>query len=756
VVQRVSGWSHRLLVAATATATATVSAVAWVGGAGGPAWAQGRLQTPPQVPKAEGSSGAGPSAGLIQLSVRRLPDAVELVISGTGAAPQLRQSVDGSRWQGQILTSQPGALRFGAQRLSMPELGLQVVSLQGSGSSYQLEILPANGMPLRRPTVSADGQNLILTFAAPAQVVKQTARLDLNQPGSIPLPSEVPALRPRAVAPPLGDMAVGSMLLRNPSLLQVKGPRVTLTLKNAPAKDALMALAQIGGYGFVYVDSEGGPASGAAAAANAQGLAGAGASSRLVTISFRNETYARALNSVLLASGLQGKVDGNLIMAGPSIAGKSFAPQLSKVYRLNQVSPNSAADYLANLGATVSKINTITTAVTQGVAQAAAVSSAPSSQTTQSTQQTTVESFGAKQGPLLGLQATTDPRLGTVTLIGDAPLIAVAEHYLRQLDLRQRQVALSVKILDISLDNDSSIANSFAFKFGNNYIVNDSGRFLGSFGNGYPSGTTPTISQPSEGQFIDYLRASIVSTSTKLLASPTLILSENSEEIAGGAEVAAATSAGGSGGSITSAGGAGSSSSALSTASIGRPRANESFVTVGTNVVTAYQSNQATGGNIGVNTGGVITCTPSFGIAGLTLGARVAKIDDNGFVTFTLSPAVSAVTGKPEEVRGCGPINILSVRRLDTGTVRVRDGQTLILTGVISDQDIATVTKWPILGDIPLIGQFFRNSGKNRAKRELVIMVTPKVINDESGGVYGYGYQPSSNPARQWLGQGAP
>ena len=716
-----------------------VSTVALVGGAGG-ALAQGRLQTPPPVPGAEGSSGAGTSAGLVQLAVRRLPDGVELVISGTGAAPQLRQSVDGSRWQGQILTSQPGALRFGAQRLSMPELGMQLVSLQGSGSSYQLEILTANGMPSRRPTVSADGQNLILTFAAPAQVVQQTARLDLNQPGSIPLPSEVPALRPRAVAPPLGDMAVGSMLLRNPSLLQVKGPRVTLTLKNAPAKDALMALAQIGGYGFVYVDSDGGAAP-AALGANAQGGAGAGASSRLVTISFRNETYARALNSVLLASGLQGKVDGNLIMAGPSIAGRSFAPQLSKVYRLNQVSPNSAADYLANLGATVSKINTITTSVTQGVAQAAAVSSAPSSQTTQSTEQTTVESFGAKQGPLLGLQATTDPRLGTVTLIGDAPLIAVAEHYLRQLDLRQRQVALSVKILDVNLDNDTSIANSFAFKFGNNYIVNDSGKFLGSFGNGYPSGTTPAISQPSEGQFIDYLRAQIVSSSTKLLASPTLILSENSEAIAGGAEVAAATSAGGAGGA----------SSALSAASIGRPRANESFVTVGTNEVTAYTSNQATGSN----TGGVITCTPSFGVAGLTLGARASKIDDNGFVTFTLSPAISAVTST-QTVNGCGSIKILSVRRLDTGTVRVRDGQTLILTGVISDQDIATVTKWPILGDIPLVGQFFRTSGRTRSKRELVIMVSPKVINDESGGVYGYGYQPASMPARQWLGQGAP
>ncbi|MCP9775405.1 general secretion pathway protein GspD [Cyanobium sp. WAJ14-Wanaka] len=669
---------------------------------------------------------AATPAGAIEMSIRRLPDAVELVIGGVGAAPQLRQSGDASRWEAQIATDKPGALKFGPQRLAMPELGLQLVSLQGAGSTYQVEITATPGLPLRRPTISADGQNLIIAFAAPFRSAQQTGRLDLNQPGSIPQPGYVPPLRPRAVAPPLGDMAVGSMVLRNTALLQVKGPRVTLTLRNAPAKDALMALAQIGGYGFVYVDPDGeGPASSPAPRL------------RAVTIAFKNETYPRALNAVLLAAGLQGRLEGNLIMAGPSLAGKGFSPQMSKVYRLNQVSPNSAADYLANLGATVTKINTITTAVTQGVAQANAVAAAPIAQTTQLSAQTSVESFGAPKGPLLGLQATTDPRLGTVTLIGDSGLIVVAEQYLRQLDLRQRQVALAVKILDVNLNNDTNIANSFAFRFGNNFIVNDSGKFLGSFGNGYPA-STPAVSQPSDGSFVDYLRASIVSSNTKLLASPTLILSENPEPIEGGAEVAAATSAGGPNGV----------SSSLSTASIGRPRANESFVTVGTNVVTAYSSNQTTGSN----SSNIVTCTPGFGISGLTLGARVSKIDDNGFVTFTLSPAISAATSKTA-VQGCGEIQILSVRRLDTGTVRVRDGQTLILTGVISDSDISTVTKWPILGDIPLIGQFFRNSGRTRDKRELVIMVTPKVINDESGGVFGFGYQPSSSQAREWMGQ---
>ena len=74
------------------------------------------------------------------------------------------------------------------------------------------------------------------------------------------------------------------------------------------------------------------------------------------------------------------------------------------------------------------------------------------------------------------------------------------------------------------------------------------------------------------------------------------------------------------------------------------------------------------------------------------------------------------------------------------------------MTGVISDVDQAAVTKWPILGDIPFIGQYFRNSSNQRQKRELVIMVTPRLLDDEQGGVYGYGYRPSTSQARELMG----
>lgn len=662
------------------------------------------------------------ATGPMQLQVRRLGNSVELVVEGAGPRPLLQQSSRGSSWQGQLSTASPTALRVGPQRISLPELGIQSVSLDGSGSSYSLSVIPMPGLPLARPVVSADGLNLILAFPTATQASLQSNRLDLSQPGAVALPTYAPPLQARAVAPPLGDMAVGTMTLRNPGYVNVSGPSVTMTLKNAPAKDALMALAQMGGYGFVFVEDS--PAQGGANPAPA-GL-------RTVSISFRGESFSRALNSTLLAAGLQGKKEGNMIFAGPNALTKSFGAQMSKVYRLNQVGPNAAADYLANLGASVTKTNTITTSVTQGGDQNQP-SGAPNSATTQSSTITNVEAYGASTGPLIGLRATTDTRLSTITLVGDIAIVLIAEQYLRQLDLRQRQVALSVKILDVGLSNDNQIANSFAFKSGNTFILNDNGALSATFGSATltakPGVANPGAKYPDQS-FIDSLNAVILSSSTKVLASPTLILSENPEQIQKDTSVNDENKL---------------NASSKFSGPIGRFYSNEAFITVGEQVVTSFTTQDSA-------TGAPPTCLPVFSNAGLTFGARVSRIDDNGFVTFSLSPEISAVAGVPISVGNCGSIRTVNKRRLDTGSLRVRDGQTLLLTGVISDDVQATVSKWPILGDIPLIGQFFRSSGTNRKKSELVIMVTPRVVNDVEGGSYGYGYQPSSPQAREFMG----
>ena len=686
---------------------------------------------------ASSQPGAGaqpaPQGGVsLALSLRRSAGGVDVVIEGTGATPVLQQGRNGTSWAGQLTTSSPAVLRYGAQNLSLPEAGIQSISLQGSGSTYQIQVVPLPGLPLARPVIGADGRNLVISFSTVPQLSSQSARPDLRTPGTVPQATYAPALQPRAVAPPLGDMAVGTMVLRNRGFINLRGEPVSMTVRNAPAREVLMALAERGGYGFVFVngtDKDG------------KALDPASTQGAPVSISFRGEKYSRAFNSVLLSAGLQARLEGNLIVVGPNVLGQSFGTQLSKVYRLNQASASSAADYLASLGASITKVSVITNATQTGTAESNQVAGGTTTTQTETQRITTTETYGATTGPLKGLTGTTDSRLQTITLVGDPMVIAVAENYLRQLDLRQRQVALTVRILDVNLENNESLSNSFAFRYGNNFIVSDAGQLIGAWGNLLPPTTTqfnglstPAAVAPQNpgsayttDSFYNLLRAAITSSSTKTLASPTLILTDNPEAIAGGAATAVAAGA------------------ALGTATIGRDRSNEAFVSVGTQVITGITVSSAATSN-------VIACAPTFGTSGLTFGARVNKIDDNGFVTFSLSPSVSAVTGSQVSVGSCPSIAILSVRRLDTGSVRVRDGQTLILTGVISDLNSQVVTKWPILGDLPLVGQFFRGTGSKREKRELVIMVTPRIINDTDGGSFGYGYQPVSPESRQMMG----
>ena len=78
---------------------------------------------------------------------------------------------------------------------------------------------------------------------------------------------------------------------------------------------------------------------------------------------------------------------------------------------------------------------------------------------------------------------------------------------------------------------------------------------------------------------------------------------------------------------------------------------------------------------------------------------------------------------------------LLSRRNLDLKNVRVKDGETLIIAGLIQEQEQKLVQKIPVLGDLPLIGAAFRSTNTVKAKSELVIMLTPKIINDGEGSV---------------------
>lgn len=100
-------------------------------------------------------------------------------------------------------------------------------------------------------------------------------------------------------------------------------------------------------------------------------------------------------------------------------------------------------------------------------------------------------------------------------------------------------------------------------------------------------------------------------------------------------------------------------------------------------------------------------------------------IGSDGMVTLRVTPSVSEITELVET--STGPQPVLSTRKLNT-TVRLRDGQTLVLAGLLQDDLREIVSKVPMLGDIPVLGTLFRSSSYQERKTDLLVAVTPHIV----------------------------
>jgi general secretion pathway protein D len=74
--------------------------------------------------------------------------------------------------------------------------------------------------------------------------------------------------------------------------------------------------------------------------------------------------------------------------------------------------------------------------------------------------------------------------------------------------------------------------------------------------------------------------------------------------------------------------------------------------------------------------------------------------------------------------------NIYLIRRAIT-QVLIPSGNTLVMAGLIKDNFNKTLTKVPVLGDLPGLGYLFRSSSKDRRKANLIIFITPTIVTDE-------------------------
>lgn len=130
---------------------------------------------------------------------------------------------------------------------------------------------------------------------------------------------------------------------------------------------------------------------------------------------------------------------------------------------------------------------------------------------------------------------------------------------------------------------------------------------------------------------------------------------------------------------------------------------------------------------------GVVSTNVELTKAGIFLNV-LPRVSDDGFITMRLRPQVSTPLGAPQTFGSTSSptiVTLLNVRDIMTQQVRIKDGQTLVLGGLFTENEAAQIAKFPYLAETPVLGALFRNTLKGRSRTELMLLITAKIVEDE-------------------------
>ncbi|MFM7424985.1 MAG: AMIN domain-containing protein [Elainella sp.] len=726
------------------------------------------VNTELQLPEGKSFEKSNPSPGIRSVTVAQLDDnSVRVTVNGDRNAPV-----------GQVSQGDSGIV-------------LNVSHAAGQSANSQ----SANNQSASRPSNQSARSTASRGGNAPVQVA-QASRGDVMVPNpqitidGVPavdgLPEYSPPLVPRAVAPPLGDISV-SNVESSPSEVSLGSNEVVprLVLRDAPARDVLSLLARAAGMNVAYINAT--PTE--EEAAQGGGAPTAGQDVR-ISLDIENEPVENVFNYVLRVAGLEANRVGRTIFVGPRLP-DSARNVITRTLRMNQVSALSASTYLATLGAETRQFipeRTRTETVTEGGV----------TRTTQEIDPAEIQTYSVPPGSgpslLQNLSVAADQRLNSVTLVGEPRKIQIAEAMLAQLDLRQRQVAVNVKIVDVNLLATEDFSTSFSWGDGDFFGVIDQGAAVLNLGRYTPPSAgqvrdslnnPPIIPNPYEGDqpFLDPSDRITVPGNGTILPNGTFV-PNTSESIApsrplgnngnplnpgiiefdpgeptvitrdadGNLTVSAGTQP-----EITSALPSlfqypqrflaqlqaqivSGNAKVLTDPTLVVQEGETANVNLGQEVVSQVDSEV-----VPVEGGGqpIVSQTIQKVVAGLQMAVEVERVDDNGFVTLRIQPTVTAPVQTREVGDFGGEVTLLSVRQVQTGRIRLRDSQTLIVSGIIQETDRTSVTKVPILGDIPILGALFRSTNRENSRQEVIALVTPNVLDDSDFSNFGYRYAPS-------------
>lgn len=567
------------------------------------------------------------------------------------------------------------------------------------------------------PPLPGEAAQLAPTAQNPAPTV-QAAPLVPNPGVTVQSPTPVipgvPPTLPRPVPPPVGDLVTGQVDASPPVVDLGSGERIPrLVLRDAPAREVLALLARAAGLNLVFVPD--------ALSQNQQQQqqqpGQSGTEGPRISLDIENESVQDVFNYVLRVANLESNRVGRTIFVSTRLPNAARNVVIRSV-RLNQVNVTAALNYLVTLGAesAVSRDRLVTSVNAVPVAQIAGGGTGSAITQSQTTTESRIENQRVNYVdsiPILrGLQAAGDERTNTITLTGTPNQVNIALAGLTQIDVRRRQVVVNVRVIDVDLLALDRFSTSFSFGVNDARFLSSGGVAVLNLGRNAPAATgadptgvfgglAPIAGNSSFNfarSFFAQLQAAITNNNAKILTDPTLVVQEGQ------------------------------------TANV---NLTQEVVTNINQQINATQSSTT------------ITITVEKARAGLILPIKVDRIDDNGFISLSIAPSVSRPSGSitvnlptAGGTNVTNAITLLAERRLESGQIRLRDGQTLVVGGIIQDQDRSTVTKVPILGDIPILGALFRRTNRDNSRQEVIVLVTPRILDDSQNTGFGYTYTP--------------
>jgi len=117
-------------------------------------------------------------------------------------------------------------------------------------------------------------------------------------------------------------------------------------------------------------------------------------------------------------------------------------------------------------------------------------------------------------------------------------------------------------------------------------------------------------------------------------------------------------------------------------------------------------------------------------IVGIRLTVK-PNVNSDGFITATVTPEISSFYDFVGPDRNIPWVK----RRISTTTVRVQDGEPIVIAGLLAVDRKKITHSFPFLGQVPFIGRFFRHEFEQETKKDLIIEIVPHIIKDSYSGI---------------------